>query len=228
MKLRNRRLISAAAWCVARFVRGWIGTLRIHYEPVGPDFDPRRPGFEGRYLYAFWHENVLLPAYLYGRPDIHVLVSRHADGQLVAEAATRLGFSTVRGSTTRGGIEAVRQLMRCSQSAHLAVTPDGPQGPRRVVQSGVAYLASRTGLPVVVFGVGYDNPWRARSWDRFAVPRPFTRAVVVTAEPVLVPPDADKAILEHYRLKVQERLDFATELAEQLAAGRLNPRRLAA
>src|SRR5206468_6190352 len=107
-------------------------------------------------LYAFWHEHLLLPAYHYGRRDIRVLISTHADGQLIAEVCRRLGFGLVRGSTTRGGVEAVRQMLRDGGASHLAITPDGPRGPRRRVQPGVSFLASRTGLPVVPMGIGHD------------------------------------------------------------------------
>ncbi len=219
MKLRNPRLIRAAAWSGSWAIRGLMGTLRFQYRPLGPDFDPRRPGFDGCYVYAFWHEHILLPAYLYGRPDIHVLISQHADGQLIAGIAERLGFSTVRGSTRRGGVEAVRRMLRSARAGHLAVTPDGPRGPRRQVQLGAVYLASKVGLPIVPFGVGYDRPWRMRSWDRFAVPRPFSRAVLVTAEPIRVPGTADRTALEHYRRRLENALNDVSDRAERWAAG---------
>ena len=128
-----------------------------------------------------------MPAYHYGRRDIHVLISEHADGQMIAEACRHLGFRVVRGSATRGGVEAVRQMVRRSRSAHLAITPDGPRGPRRQVQPGVVYLAAPTGLPIVPFGIAFERAWRMNSWDRFAVPWPWSGAVCVTAEPIHVP-----------------------------------------
>src|SRR5436190_464721 len=86
----------------------------------------------------------------------------------------------------RGWIGTVRQMLRVGRKSHLAITPDGPRGPRRQVQPGLLYLAARTGLPIVPVGIGYDRPWRMRSWDRFAVPRPWTRATCVTTEPIHV------------------------------------------
>src|SRR5262245_36675985 len=149
MKLRHPALIRAASLAGAWALRGLLGTVRFHYEPLADNFDPRRPGLKGRYIYAFWHEGILLPAYQYARRDIRVLISQHADGQLIAEICHRLGFRTVRGSSTRGGAEAVREMLRAGGGCHLALTPDGPRGPRREVQPGVAYLAARTGMPVV-------------------------------------------------------------------------------
>jgi lysophospholipid acyltransferase (LPLAT)-like uncharacterized protein len=219
MKIRRPWLIKAAGFGIAWLVRLWVATLRYRYRPRGPNLDPTRRAFRGRYLYIFWHENLLLPAYHYGRRDIHVLISRHADGRLIAEACRHLGFRTVAGSTTRDGVKAVRQMLRAGRRGHLAITPDGPRGPRRQVQPGVVYLAARTGLPVVPVGIGYERAWRMRSWDRFALPRPGSAAWCITAEPIHVPADADRETLEEYRLRVEEALEEVTRAAERRATG---------
>jgi lysophospholipid acyltransferase (LPLAT)-like uncharacterized protein len=220
MKLRNPKLISVAAWIAARTIRGWIGSLRIPSAPITDVLDPRHPKSLRSCLYAFWHEALMLPAHVFGRPDIkcHVLISRHADGQLIAETAQRLGYKTIRGSSSRGGIEAMREIMR-TEDSHVAITPDGPRGPRRVVQPGIVFLASRTGLPMIAVGVGYDRPWRAKSWDRFALPKPFHRAVYSFRGPIHVPRDAGREELEHYRQVFQNTMDGATRDAEALAEG---------
>lgn len=217
MKLRSPMLIRAAAATGAVAVRAWLRTLRYRYLPQGPNFDPTSPDFVGgRFAYAFWHEHILLPAYQFARPDIHVLVSKHADGQLITGIVERLGFRTVRGSSTRGGVEAVRQMLDAGRSGHLAVTPDGPRGPRREAQAGVVYLAAKLGLPLVPFGCAYARCWRAKSWDRFAVPRPFTRAVLVTADAI----DATAGSIDDVRRRLGDELNRLTELAEQgLGAG---------
>jgi lysophospholipid acyltransferase (LPLAT)-like uncharacterized protein len=194
-----------------------MGTLRYRYRFLGPDVSPHSPMLAGRYLYAFWHEYLLHPAYNFGRPDIYVLISQHADGELIAEISQRLGFNVVRGSTTRGGVEALRQMVRLGREAHVAITPDGPRGPRREVQVGLVYLAARTGLPVVPLGVGFRSAWRARSWDRFAVPIPGTFATFVFGSPIVVPPGADREVLERYRVEVEEEMLHLTELAERWA-----------
>jgi lysophospholipid acyltransferase (LPLAT)-like uncharacterized protein len=219
MKIRRPWMIKAVGFVIAWVVRLWIGTLRYRYRPLGPDLDPNRADLEGRYIYAFWHENILVPAYHYGRPDIWVLISQHADGELIAEAARRLRFGLVRGSTARaGGIEAVRQMVRLGQAGHLALTPDGPRGPRRQVQAGLLYLAARTGLPIVPVGIAYRRAWRAKSWDRFALPMPGTRTVCVTAEPIRVPADGYSERLEQYRQEVEQAMQRATTEAERQAA----------
>jgi lysophospholipid acyltransferase (LPLAT)-like uncharacterized protein len=217
MKIRNHHLIRFVALIGATLIRLWIGTLRYRYRPLGPSMDPTKADFRGRFIYCFWHENILMPAYQYGRPDIHVLISQHADGEIIAEICRRLKFSLIRGSTTRGGVEAVRQVLRMGDSEHIAITPDGPRGPRRQVQQGLIYLAARTGLPIVAFGIGFQRARRLRSWDRFALPRPWSFATCVTGLPITVPVDVDREALEKYRLRVQDSLDNVTELAEQWA-----------
>jgi lysophospholipid acyltransferase (LPLAT)-like uncharacterized protein len=216
MKIRNRQLIKLAGLLGAWLVKLWIGTLRFRYRPLGLALDPNGAGFRGRFIYAFWHENILVPAYHYARPDIHVLISQHADGEIIAEICRRLGFSLVRGSTTRGGIEAVRQMLRVD-GGHLAITPDGPRGPRRVVQPGLIYLAARTGLPIVAFGIGFQRARRLKSWDRFALPRLWSFATCVTSVPMAVPPELDRDELEKHRLRVQGALDEVNDLAERWA-----------
>jgi lysophospholipid acyltransferase (LPLAT)-like uncharacterized protein len=210
-------MITAAACGIVGLVRALFATQRYQYLPQTRSYHPGelRPG--ERFVYAFWHEALLAPAIKYGGLGVRVLISQHADGQLITEVAGRLGFDAVRGSTTRGGLRAMRQMLD-ADSGHLAMTPDGPRGPRRVVQPGVVYLASRAGLPIVPVGIGYDRPWRAASWDRFAVPRPFRKFVVMTDTPVVVPADADRDGLEAYRLRVQNELDRLTLLAESQAA----------
>jgi lysophospholipid acyltransferase (LPLAT)-like uncharacterized protein len=194
-------------------------TLRYQYRPLGSNFDPHQTAPGERYIYAFWHENLLLPAYCYSRSDVYVLISRHADGQLIAEVCRHLGFRTVRGSTNRNGVEAVRQLLRFGKVGHLGITPDGPRGPRRRVQPGLIYLAARTGLPIIPAGFGYEHPWRMRSWDAFAVPRPGRRATCVTTRAFRIPADAGREELEHHRRLVEDALLQNTEVAQRWAEG---------
>jgi lysophospholipid acyltransferase (LPLAT)-like uncharacterized protein len=160
---------------------------------------------------------MLLLAYHYGQPNVWILISHHADGQLITEITNRLGFRAVRGSSTRGGVKAVRGMVELGRSDHLAITPDGPRGPRRHVQPGLIYTAARTGLPIVVAGIDFRRAWRARSWDRFALPYPFTRAVCIPSKLIYVPADLDRETMESYRIHVEKIFCAVQQMAEEWA-----------
>lgn len=224
MKIRNPRLLAAAGWTATRAAYALFRTLRFEYRPLGPSCEPARVPAGERIIYCIWHENLLLPTVYFGRPEIAVLISQHRDGQLLGSLIQSLGMGMVCGSTTRGGVDAVRKLVAGDAPfRHLAVTPDGPRGPRRVVQQGLVYVASRAGMKVACVGVGYRRPWRLGSWDRFAIPKPFTRARCVTAEPIAVPPGLKAGELEPYRLHIQAEMDRLNAAAEAWAeTGRLD------
>ena len=216
MKLRHPGLIRLAGLFGSAVVRLWTASLRYRLHPEAKKLDPARPLNGKRYIYAFWHEAMLFAAGMRSRLPIRILISRSADGELIAQICQHLGYGVVRGSTRRGGVEAIRQLVD-EDGCHFVVTPDGPRGPRRRVQPGLVYLASRTGLPIVPVGIGFQRAWRARSWDRFAVPWPGTTATCVAAAPVHVPPDLNRRQLDHYRKLVEEQMLHSTAAAEEWA-----------
>ncbi len=218
MKLRHPLAIKGAAFGLAGLFGAWMWTLRFRgYENV-PGVHPATPGLQEKFIYAFWHETLLMPAHLFRRQPVKVLISLHADGELISQVTRHLGVGVVRGSTTRGGTEALLEMIELAKTTHIAVTPDGPRGPRRKVHPGVMYLASATGLRVVPSGYAFRDCWRAKSWDRFAVPYPFTCGVGVGGAPISVPPGLGKRRLEEYRLQLEASLNALTEEAEQRAA----------
>ena len=202
---------------VYALMRRWMSTLDYQKLLYDPTVDPVDPGFQPPVIYAFWHEYIPCPVYLRPHCRVAMLISRHRDADWLGEAAHHMGFRIVRGSTTRGGSAAIRELVQASRQMSLAITPDGPRGPRRRVAPGCVYLASRLQLPLVVFGVGYDRPWRVPTWDRFAVPRPYSRARVVMSPPLRVPADLDRDSLEKHRQSVEAVLHRLTDEAEDWA-----------
>ncbi|WP_165230550.1 lysophospholipid acyltransferase family protein [Aquisphaera insulae] len=216
MKIQHPLLIKAVGVAGSFLVRRLGETIDYHFRYEDPLVDPevaRRLGH--RYIYAFFHEVMLFPAHYWAWPTMHILISDHRDGELITQVVKRLGFGVVRGSTTRGGARALREMTTKIEHDNLCVTPDGPRGPRRHVHQGLVYLASRTGLPVIGAGMAFKDPWRARSWDRFAVPRPFSKAACVAPAAVVVPPDADRDALESCRLEVETRMNRAMDEAER-------------
>jgi lysophospholipid acyltransferase (LPLAT)-like uncharacterized protein len=219
MKLDHPLLSKLAGLLGAAAVGGWMRTLDYKAAYYDPTIDPVYPQCRGQKLYIFWHEYILFPLYLRGHCNMTMLLSRHRDAEVLAQAARYLGFQFVRGSTNRGGLAALRELLRNGRHTNLAITPDGPRGPRRRLAPGAIFVASRLGLPLVAMGFGYDRPWRVRrAWDRFAIPRPFSRARAVTSPPLHIPPDLDRQGIEHFRQRIESLLNHLTAEAERWAA----------
>jgi lysophospholipid acyltransferase (LPLAT)-like uncharacterized protein len=149
-----------------------------------------------------------------------MLVSAHRDAELLSQAARFMGFDTVRGSTQRGGGTALRDLQRRGRYMNLAITPDGPRGPRRRLAPGAIFLASKLQLPLIAIGLGYDRPWRMPTWDRFAVPRLYSRARIILGPRLYLPAHLDKDGVEHHRGEVELLLDRLTTCAEEWASSR--------
>jgi hypothetical protein len=128
-----------------------------------------------------------------------------------------MGFETIRGSTYRGAGVALRSLMRTSRSSNIAITPDGPRGPRRRLAQGPVYLSSQLQMPLVLLGIGYDRPWRLRTWDRFAIPRPASRGRIVVSPRIQIPQQVSRPALQRYRCQVERLLERLTLEAEAWA-----------
>lgn len=215
MKLRHPMLIRLAALLGAIVIRLWMSTMRVRIVSADGLKHPVDPATQ-RFIYAFWHESLLAP--LVSRPKIRVLISQHRDGELIAQCCGWLGVGTIRGSSSRGGSQALLEMIRNSgESTHLGITPDGPQGPRRQLQPGAVMVASQTGLPIVPVGVGYLKAWRANSWDRFAIPRPFSTLIGVIGQPIKIPADLDRHSLATWKQHVEDQLLSMTALAEDWA-----------
>jgi lysophospholipid acyltransferase (LPLAT)-like uncharacterized protein len=224
MKIDNPFLHKLGGLLGSAAIRGWMGTLDYKVAYDDPAVDPIFPQCQGNKIYLFWHEYILFPIYLRGHCNLSMLLSRHRDAEILSHVAHHLGFDFVRGSTNRGGVAALRELLATSRHKHLTITPDGPRGPRRHMAPGPIFLASKLGLPLVLMGYAYQRPWRLNSWDRFAIPRPFSRARVVATGEIFIPPELDRAGLEHFRQQMEQRLNRLTDEAEAWAdSGRRRP-----
>ncbi len=220
MKLESPAAIGAWSLAATATIRHWMGTLDCRADFGDPTVDPAHPAYRGVKIYVFWHENILLPLFLRGHCNIAMLLSRHHDADILARVAGMMGFGIVRGSTFKGGSTALRELSARAGAENLTITPDGPRGPRRRLAPGCVFLASTLGLPIVAMGLGYDRPWRLGTWDRFAVPRPFTRARAVVSRPIRVPHGLDRDGIERHRAGVERLLVHLSDEAEAWATAR--------
>ncbi len=170
-------------------------------------------------LFIFWHEYMQFFIHLRHHCHLAMLLSQHRDADLLEQVAHLTGFDTVRGSSRRGGAEAILRMMKKegNDHLHLTITPDGPRGPRRKMAPGAIFLASRLQIPIVAIGVGYDRPWRTPTWDRFAIPRPGTRARAIPSGDIHVPPDLSKEGIHHWTDRVERLLNRLTDEAEDWA-----------
>jgi lysophospholipid acyltransferase (LPLAT)-like uncharacterized protein len=208
MKIPARLALAVGPVLGAVALRALGLTLRVRREEAAV-----KPGWaaDTPVIYAVWHGRFLLLPLFYGRRGCHTLASRSRDGELVARWIGRFGLVPVRGSSTRGGGEALRQLARAlRQGGEVVVVPDGPTGPREVLKTGVIALARLSGAPIVPTAVGASREWRLHSWDEFRIPRPFARCVIRFGEPIRVPADGDRAALEAARKDVEAALRSLT------------------
>ncbi|MEM9657294.1 MAG: lysophospholipid acyltransferase family protein [Planctomycetota bacterium] len=209
-------LVPGSGMLAAAGISSWMSKLSYRGLYYDQSVDPLYPADYSR-IYVFWHEYILLPLYLRGHCNLTMLLSKHRDADILARVALHLGFQCVRGSTYGGAAAALRELTRLGRRKHLTITPDGPRGPRRRLAQGPVFLASRTQMPLVPLGFGVDRPWRVRSWDRFAIPRPFSRARAVVGPEIYIPSNADRNCLERHRLQVERLLNALTTDAERWA-----------
>ncbi|MFQ5715167.1 MAG: lysophospholipid acyltransferase family protein [Candidatus Scalinduaceae bacterium] len=205
------------------FVIGFLGSILIRFlfstitveeRPCNYAKNFKRQG--KNVIYAFWHSFMLVPAYTGRNLGIKVLISHHTDGEYIAQVIQRLGHNVVRGSTTRGGTKALLSMIKKAKEGEtsLAITPDGPRGPRFMVQPGIIFLGQKTGYPILPASLGLTKYWELPSWDKFRIPKPFSKVVLTYGDPIMIPPKLDKSKVEEYRELLEKTLNEMTVEAE--------------
>lgn len=229
MKIRSRWLTRWISWGVVRTGQLLFRTCRLVYlapEPWLRLDDAATPEKSPASVMCVWHDALLIPTFCVIEPIRRRtcgLVSQHQDGSFLAEAMKILGYTTVRGSTRRGGAAAVRKLVDDTAGKHIVITPDGPLGPRRKLKTGAIYVASQTGRAICPGAFACRSGWRIQGkWTDMLIPRPFTTVYLVTGTPIAVPPDLSRGELERYVSLVQAAMDHLTDLAERLARGEID------
>lgn len=224
--LRHPRALALGAAAIAAWLRlvhrttRWRIEGREHMRAIWESGVPA--------IGAFWHDQLPLMVFTWthrfpgepgpGRMRCAVLVSRHRDGRMIGDIVTRLGVEAVHGSTSRGGVEAFRELQRLLADGHsVVITPDGPRGPRRVAQPGVARLAALTGARVLPLGVAVSRRKVLDTWDRVAIPFPFGRGGMAYGAPIAVAPDEDE---DAALARIAAAMNEAAARAEALAGMR--------
>lgn len=204
------------------FVAGLARTWRIRREGE-EHLVAGRVG--GGHFMALWHGSMIVALPGHRGPDYTVLVSQSGDGDISARLLGSFGHGVIRGSASRGGARALREMLRALEGGGiLVVTPDGPRGPRHSMNPGLAWMARATGRPIVPCAFVCDRAWRFSSWDRLAIPRPFARVAYVYGEPVAVARDVGPAELDAATELVRERIFAAEHRAHELLGLTPEPR----
>lgn len=163
-------------------------------------------------MYLLWHGRLVPCSYFHRHLGLATLISLHRDGDYIAGVVERWGYQVVRGSSSRGGTSALRQMVRLLRGGTpIAVTPDGPRGPRQEMKPGPILAAQLAGVPVIPVTAGTDRGWWFTGWDRFLVPKPFSRIRLQYGAPVWIPREAGEAELGRIGTELQTTLNRLTD-----------------
>jgi len=173
-----------------------------------------------RYLFCIWHDQLVMTLFS-GRPkNMAGLVSRHQDGSFLADGMKMIGIASVRGSTSRGGAQAMRELMETARDLHVAITPDGPRGPRHVIKQGIVFLASHSGRAIIPGAFSCHRCWKfSGGWSDLMIPKPFTTIYIRGGAPFHVPSRLKRDGLDEYTAKLQAVMERLEVEVEALARG---------
>jgi len=211
--LKDGFLIWLVSWLGPALV--WLlgKTLRISWRGLENLQEVRKSG--RKVIYALWHGRLLILTFAHRWQKVHVLISQHRDGEFIARTVQRLGFVPIRGSTTRGGTQAIFQMISKIQDGYdIAITPDGPKGPPYKVQSGAIYIAQRSGLPIMPISTSAKKALRLKSWDSFLIPKPFSKTVIILGKPIYVKKESTDEELSGKIYELEQKLSELTTQAD--------------
>jgi len=217
--MRVSRLLDGPAgrWAIARVGGAFLDALlrTVRFEVHGCEHYERTWG-EGRpVLFALWHGRLLPCSYYHRGEGLATLISQHRDGDYIAKIVEGWGIEAIRGSSSRGGTAALRQMVRTLRHSAIAVTPDGPRGPREQVKPGLIAAARLARVAIVPVSAGADRAWWFEGWDRFLVPKPFATIRLRYGAPIEVPVDADPESARLLTARVEEELNRLTRLVDE-------------
>jgi hypothetical protein len=225
LKRSRRRLLE---WLAIHLFGGFVLRLLVYtwrLEAVNLEPVVQAMAAGQRFIFAFWHNRQIGFIKIQQRYAVpaKVMVSRHGDGEIIARIVAKYGIGSVRGSSTRGGTAALKELLAATTEGHVAITPDGPVGPRYRLKQGAVMLASRSGLPVVCVSWSTDRAWCFRSWDRFLLPKPFARLRIAVDGPIQVPPNLDADGAEKARREIEQRMNNLTAKLDSEMGREIDP-----
>lgn len=203
----------------------WLGSLYIRlvhatgrWQVIGGDAARAHWAAGTPFILCFWHGRLLMMPHCWPRDKaIHMLISQHRDGQIIARTVGHFGIKTVAGSSSKGGAQALRAMVKALKAGDcVGITPDGPRGPRMRATDGAVALARLSGAPIIPATFGAARGKVLQSWDRFLVAWPFGQGVIVWGDPIEVARDADADQMNMARMRVEDALNTITAEADRL------------
>jgi lysophospholipid acyltransferase (LPLAT)-like uncharacterized protein len=171
-------------------------------------------------ILAFWHGRIFMATYYFRGRGIVVMISQNRDGEYISRVIRRFGYEVARGSSSKGTHGATVEIIRAVRGGKdVGFAIDGPRGPRYVAKPGAAYIARKSGNPVIPFHISVEKKWILKSWDHFQVPRPFSRAVVLIGQPIYVDANAGDEEINCMEARIQRSLDDLRERGDSWWGG---------
>lgn len=221
MRLKHPAFAAVGGRIAGQVVRLLFRSIdnEIHMPGIAQPYNAPEEQTE-RFLYSAWHDSALLAGFGGRHTRTVALTSRHRDGTFTANLLRAANVGNVRGSTGRSGANAARALLETAATHDIVITPDGPRGPRRVVSKGIVFLASKTGNAIVPTAFAAKNAWDIKgSWTTLTVPKPFSKVVSLTGEPIYVPKDLSRDGIEQYRQQAQSAMVALQACADEMIDG---------
>jgi lysophospholipid acyltransferase (LPLAT)-like uncharacterized protein len=205
--IRSDALRRALCRVIALYIRFVFATSRWTIE--GAEQAARFHRDKRPFILAFWHGRLLMMPMAWPRDvAIHMLISGHRDGRIIADAVGHFGITSIAGSSSRGGLAALRAMVKQIKNGDcVGITPDGPRGPAMQASQGIVAAARLAQVPIIPLAYATRRRRVMRTWDRFHLAFPFTEGLHLWGEPIEVPADSDEAALERYRQLVEDRLN---------------------
>lgn len=220
MKIRSRKFNIVASYVATFFLKMLFRTVRVeHYRTVEDGTPYECPSKSQRFTFSMWHDQIVLAVFSLRTWSLAGLISRHRDGSYLADSVLIAGIQPVRGSTSRGGAEAVSEILS-RPDLHLAITPDGPRGPRRMMKEGIVYISSRSRRPIVPTALVCDRYWAVSgNWSDMVIPKPFSRVILIAGTPIVVPPELPREQMAGWAELVNAEMGRLELIAHRLLNG---------
>jgi len=217
LSFKDRLAISLVTNTAAGLFKIWFKTCPV--QVTRPEIYEKWAYSDRQVIAVTWHRAAIFFVNHFGPIHPMIMFSRSKDGEYLARFAQKFGVQSVRGSSSRGGAEALKEMIDFLKNGGKACATvlDGPRGPARVAKKGMIVLAMETGVPIIPIIWSAPRTWTfKKSWDKTMIPMPFSRIILNCTDPVYIPPKLDSSGLEHYRLKIEERLNFLTDEVDQI------------